>query len=123
MTAPVGEDATSNFIRYQNPDYDALADQLRVATTFEEQQALVYQLQQIFFDELPVIDLWYGAHWFQYRTENAVGWPNEENPYAQQTDPYLLLINLVPPGEESPMNFPTVEEAPAEGEAAATPAG
>jgi peptide/nickel transport system substrate-binding protein len=112
MTAPVGEDAITNYIRYQNPDYDALCDQLRVAPTFEEQQPIVQQLQEVFFNELPVVDIWYGAHWFQYRTEKAVGWPNEENPYAQQTDPFLVLINLVPPGEESPMNFPTLEEAP-----------
>ena len=75
--------------------------------------AIVHQLQEIFFNDVPVVDIWYGAHWFQYRTEHAVGWPNEETPYAQQTDPFLVIINLVPPGEESPMNFPTLEEAPA----------
>jgi peptide/nickel transport system substrate-binding protein len=110
MTAPVGENAVTNYIRYQNPDYDALCDQLRVATTEEEQVSLVQQLQQIYYDDIPVVDIWYGAHWFQYRTEHAVGWPSEETPYAQQTDPFLILTNLVPPGEESPMDFPTLEE-------------
>ena len=113
MTAPVGEDAITNYIRYENPDYDALVDQLRVTSDAEEQLSLVQQLQEIFFNDVPVVDIWYGAHWFQYRTEHAVGWPNEEHPYAQQTDPLLILTNLVPPGEESPMDFPTLSEAPA----------
>jgi peptide/nickel transport system substrate-binding protein len=102
MTAPVGEDAITNFVRYQNPDYDALCDQLRVATSEEDQVAIVHQLQELFFNEVPVVDIWYGAHWFQYRTEFAEGWPNEDDPYAQNTDPMLILINLVPPGEERP---------------------
>jgi peptide/nickel transport system substrate-binding protein len=113
MTAPVGEDAITNFIRYENPDFDALLDQLRVTGDADEQLSIVQQLQEIFYNDVPVIDIWYGAHWFQYRTEHAEGWPNEEHPYAQQTDPLLLLINLVPPGEEAPMNFPTLDEAPA----------
>jgi peptide/nickel transport system substrate-binding protein len=108
MTAPVGEDATTNYIRYQNPDYDALCDQLRVAGDEQTQHDLVNQLQEIFFNDVPVVDIWYGAHWFQYRTEKAVGWPNADDPYAQQTDPYLLLINLVPPGEERPQEMPGV---------------
>lgn len=99
MTAPVGENAVTNFIRYENPDYDALCDQLRASGNPDEQLALVQQLQEIFYNDIPVVDIWYGAHWFQYRTEKAEGWPNEENPYAQQTDPLLVLINLVPAGE------------------------
>jgi peptide/nickel transport system substrate-binding protein len=113
MTAPVGEDAITNFVRYENPDYDALLDQLRVSGDADEQISIVQQLQEIFFNDVPVVDIWYGAHWFQYRTEHAVGWPNQDSPYAQQTDPLLILTNLVPPGEESPMDFPTLSDVPA----------
>jgi peptide/nickel transport system substrate-binding protein len=111
MTAEIGEDAVSNWTRYQNPDFDALLDQLRVTSNPDEQLTLVKQLQEIFYNDLPVVDLWYGANWFQYRTEHAVGWPNADNPYAKQEDWQLVLINLVPPGEESPMDFPTLNEA------------
>ncbi len=99
MTAPVGENAITNFIRYQNPDYDALCDQLRVTSDQAEQLSIVQQLQEIFYNDVPVVDIWYGAHWFQYRTEKAEGWPNADDPYAQQTDPLLILTNLVPAGE------------------------
>ncbi len=99
MTAPVGENAITNFIRYENPDYDALCDQLRVSGDPDEQLSIVQQLQEIFYNDMPVVDIWYGAHWFQYRTEKAEGWPNADDPYAQQTDPLLVLTNLVPTGE------------------------
>lgn len=121
MGAAEGEDVISNFSRYSNPDYDALCDQLRTATDEATQKDLVYQLQEIFYNDVPTVDIWYGAHWFEYRTANAEGWPSEENPYAQATDPNLILINLVPPGEESPMDFPTLTEASPEASPAASP--
>jgi peptide/nickel transport system substrate-binding protein len=102
MTAPIGEDATTNFIRYENPDFDALCDQLRAATELDEQVSIVHQLQAMLYNDVPVVDIWYGAQWFQFRTEHATGWPNADDPYAQQTDPLLILTNLVPPGEERP---------------------
>ena len=27
-----------------------------------------------------MIPLWYGAKWFQYQTDKAVGWPNAAEP-------------------------------------------
>nr|MBA2469269.1 ABC transporter substrate-binding protein [Chloroflexia bacterium] len=95
----IGEDAVSNWVRYMNPDYDALCDQLRVTSDQGEQEQLVAQLQTIFYNDLPVIDIWYGAIWFEYRTEKAEGWPNEENPYCSPNDALLVLTNLVPAGE------------------------
>lgn len=99
VSAPVGEDAVSNWVRYENPDFDALCDQLRVTSDPGEQQQFVHQLQEIFYNDLPVIDIWYGAIWFEYRTEKAEGWPNAENPYCSPTDGLLVLTNLVPAGE------------------------
>ena len=32
--------------------------------------------------QLPTIPLWYGAEWFEYRTDKAVGWPSQSDPYA-----------------------------------------
>jgi len=99
MSAPEGEDVISNFCRYENPNFDALCDQLRITSDAGEQQQLVYQLQEIHNNELPTIDIWYGAIWFEYRTEKAEGWPNEENPYCSPNDALLVLTNLVPAGE------------------------
>ncbi|MEJ7900848.1 MAG: ABC transporter substrate-binding protein [Thermomicrobiales bacterium] len=99
VSAPVGEDAVSNWVRYMNPEFDELCDQLRVTSDQGEQEQIVDQLQTIFYNDLPVIDIWYGAIWFEYRTEKAEGWPSEENPYCSPNDTLLVLTNLVPAGE------------------------
>jgi peptide/nickel transport system substrate-binding protein len=97
-TAPVGQEAVSNFVRWQDPRTDEQLNQFLSAQTEEEQKAIVYELQQIMYDYFPTIPLWYGAIWFEYRTENAEGWPNEENPYCSANDLPLILRHLVPPG-------------------------
>jgi peptide/nickel transport system substrate-binding protein len=98
-TAPVGELADSNFVRWEDEATDELLTQFLSAETEEDQKTIAHGLQQIMWDSLPTIPLWYGAIWFEYRTENAEGWPNEEDPYCASSDLPLILQNLVPPGE------------------------
>lgn len=96
-SAPVGEAAVSNYIRYSDPATDALLAQMQVAATPEEQREIGYQLQQVMLTQFPYIPLWYGPVWFEYRTENAVNWPSAENPYAGPADTLIIVTNLVPP--------------------------
>jgi ABC-type transport system substrate-binding protein len=98
-TAPVGKPALTNETRWQDPETDALLDDLAVATDEEKQQEAVAGLAEIMMDEVPNIPIWYGAKWFQYRTERAEGWPNEENPYAGSNDFLPMLMHLRPAGE------------------------
>jgi peptide/nickel transport system substrate-binding protein len=95
-TKPVGEEATSNFVRWQDPETDQLLAQLRAAPDAETQKPILYQLEQIMYNEVPVIPLWYGARWFEYRTANAVGWPSAEDPYALPEQMLLVLTHLQP---------------------------
>lgn len=101
-SAPIGQPAVSNWIRYENPELDTYTTELKATSDPARQKELVYALQNIIYTDMPVIAIWYGAKWFEYRTENAEGWPNAENPYCSANDnPMLVLINLVPPGEGS----------------------
>jgi peptide/nickel transport system substrate-binding protein len=97
MSAPVGENAVSNWVRWQDPETDELLTQFLSATTAEDQKPIVHQLQGIVYNELPYITLWYGAVWFEYRTANAVGWPNGDDPYAAPGDLPLILPRLTAP--------------------------
>jgi len=99
LTAPVGEQATSNWIRWEDETTDELLNTLATTSDEAEQKEAVYQLQTIMVEQFPTIPLWYGAHWFQYRTEKAVGWPSEEDPYTIQAgnSGFLIIINLRPP--------------------------
>ena len=97
-SAPIGESADSNFIRYSDPATDALLAQLQAATTPEQQLPIVQQLQDIVLTQYPYIPLWYGPIWYEYRTVNATNWPSAENPYASPNNGLIIVTNLLPPG-------------------------
>ncbi len=95
-SAPIGQKAISNFIRWTDPNTDRLIDQLQQTTDVSSQKRAVYGLQKILINEFPTIPLWYGAVWFEYSTKHATGWPNERNPYAGPGDPLLIITHLQP---------------------------
>lgn len=98
-SAPIGEPAATNTIRWQDPQTDSLLEELRSTPDVEQQKQAVYQLQHIMMDKVPFVPLWYGANWFEYSTRNAVGWPNADDPYAipnAETDKLLMVTRLRP---------------------------
>jgi peptide/nickel transport system substrate-binding protein len=100
QTAPSGKNAATNEVRWRDEQTDQLLAQLRTAISAEEQQAPVGELSKIMMEEVPYVPVWYGAHWFQYSTKNAVGWPNEKDPYSKPTHGLLILTHLRPPNGE-----------------------
>ncbi|MBA2754249.1 MAG: ABC transporter substrate-binding protein [Chloroflexia bacterium] len=94
---PVDTPVDFNYIRFNSPETQALIDQLQGATDIEAQTPIAHQLQQMMMTQVPFIPLWYGPVWFEYRTENAEGWPSAENPYAHPGNPLVIITNLVPP--------------------------
>ena len=46
-----------------------------------EQQA-AYKLEQVMYDSVPVVLLFYGGSWGLFSTKNFTGWPSESNPYT-----------------------------------------
>ncbi|WP_442543620.1 ABC transporter substrate-binding protein [Arthrobacter sp. KN11-1C] len=96
FSAPVGQKASSNFARWQDPQTDKLLGELAAAPDTDSQHKIVSQIQQIMVNQVPMIPLWYGAVWFEYRTANAVGWPSKDDPYAYPGDQLLWLTHLTP---------------------------
>lgn len=98
FVVPVGEEASNNFQRYTNPEADALLDQFKVSTDEAEQLEIGYQLQQIMYDDLPAIGLYYGGSWGLVSNAKFTGWPTEDDPYASpktyEATPLLILTNL-----------------------------
>ncbi|MCU1412045.1 MAG: peptide transporter substrate-binding protein [Rhodoglobus sp.] len=95
---PVGEEATNNFERYSNPDADALLDQFKLATDPQDQLEIGYALQEIVYNDLPVISLYYGGSWGLVSDAKFTGWPSEKDPYASpktyESTPLLVLTHL-----------------------------
>ena len=96
QTAPTGEEAATNEIRWRDEETDALIEQLRTATDEAVQKEAVAGLSRIMMEQVPFVPIWYGANWFEYSTRNAEGWPNEDNPYAKPADSLLVITTIVP---------------------------
>ncbi|HEX5118633.1 MAG TPA: ABC transporter substrate-binding protein [Pseudonocardiaceae bacterium] len=88
QTAPVGKTAGSNFSRFSDPKLDGLLSQMQGETQLGQQQNSVHQLEQVMYQQVPVIALFYGATWGEFSTKGFTGWPTASNPYAPPA-PYL----------------------------------
>ncbi|BAQ32526.1 ABC transporter substrate-binding protein [Bifidobacterium scardovii] len=99
---PVGQSTSANFERYSNDATDALLAQLKSATDDAAQKKIVDQLQQVVYDEVPVIGLFYGGLWGLFSNKNFTGWPSADNPYAPPTtwtQAMLLVVTNIKKAE------------------------
>lgn len=99
---PVGQSTSANFERYSNDATDALLAQLKSATDDAAQKKIVDQLQQVVYDEVPVIGLFYGGLWGLFSNKNFTGWPSADNPYAPPTtwtQTMLLVVTNIKKAE------------------------
>jgi peptide/nickel transport system substrate-binding protein len=78
---PVGESTSNNFERFRSDDADRLLREFRSTVDEDRQREIVNELQQLVYDELPVIGMYYGGSWGLYSDAKFTGWPSEEDPY------------------------------------------
>ncbi|SDQ26279.1 peptide/nickel transport system substrate-binding protein [Curtobacterium sp. UNCCL20] len=91
---PVGKSTVNNYERYKNADTQKLLDGYKATTDTAKQQEILDQLQEIVYNDLPVIGMYYGGLWGLFNTSKFVGWPSAEDPYMapQNYDSAPLLI-------------------------------
>lgn len=95
---PTEQDIFPNVGRYSDPATDETIAQLSGATSREEQKPYLGDLVDVMMTEYPVTSLIYAPSRTIYRTDNAEGWPTEDNPYASGADDRLLVMTrLTPP--------------------------
>ncbi len=105
--APVGE--TTGFrwanSRYQNPEYDAILDQMEAmqpSPDDAEYVELFRQAAEIWVEDLPEIVLAEERHVWTYNASCWTGWPSAEDPYIAPYDLWgaflLAILNLEPTG-------------------------
>ncbi|WP_425839123.1 ABC transporter substrate-binding protein [Microbacterium sp. PA5] len=87
-----------NRARFEDPAIDALVAEW--SNTTDEAEAKAYQdrIIDVFMTEFPYIALQYAPSRLIYRTDNAVGWPTEEEPYPVD-QPLRLATKLRPPAD------------------------
>ncbi|MFE4951855.1 ABC transporter substrate-binding protein [Leifsonia sp. NPDC056665] len=92
---PVGTSASGNFERFSDPQADSLLQQLRSATSTSDQKKYIDQLQEVMYNKMPVISMFYGGLWGLFSDKSFTGWPSESDPYATPatwTENSLLIL-------------------------------
>lgn len=95
---PSGKQASNNFERFKSADADRLLAEYKATVDPAKQKQIVYKLQQITYQQLPVIGLYNGGLWGLFSTQKFTGWPSANDPYmAPQTygaAPLAILTHL-----------------------------
>ncbi|WP_433279875.1 ABC transporter substrate-binding protein [Pseudonocardia xinjiangensis] len=99
-SAPLGQDAASNYERYENPAIDKALDSFAGADEATQHQ-LLNTVQQAMLTDVPVIPTTENVNWYQYDTSDFTGWPTEADPYAlpapyQIPDNEQVVLHLAP---------------------------
>lgn len=100
-SAPIGQNAATNWERYENPAVDQLIDSYAATADPAKQHEIVRKLQKVMVDDVPVIPVTEGVDWYQYNTGDHSGWVTQDNPYAQPSaytypDWAVVAMNLKP---------------------------
>jgi peptide/nickel transport system substrate-binding protein len=100
-SAPIGQPASSNYQRWNDPNTDALLNQYATSTDPTVQKQAIIGLEKIMVEQLPSIPLTNEPYWYQYNTSKFVGWPDQQHPYAAPgtatyPDIEYVVLNLHP---------------------------
>ncbi len=98
-TAPVGQQANSNWERWSDPATDQLLNQFASTTDSAVQQQAIAGIQKIMVEQLPSIPLTNEPYWYEYSTAHYSGWPDPGHQYAVPSpfmapDNEVVLLNL-----------------------------
>jgi peptide/nickel transport system substrate-binding protein len=101
-SAPIGQQASTNWERYSNQATDALFAEYP-SVSAAQQHTIVDQLQQVLLSDVPVIPVTEGVDWFEYNNTDITGWATQSDPYAQPgpavtPDFGWVLLHLKPKG-------------------------
>jgi peptide/nickel transport system substrate-binding protein len=100
-TAPIGQQASSNYERYSSPATDQLIDEYATTTSAATQHSIINQLQEVMLKDVPLIPITEEVDWYQYDTGSFTGWATPGNAYAQPAayatpDLGIMLLHLAP---------------------------
>jgi peptide/nickel transport system substrate-binding protein len=102
---PLGEPAPwyeRNSFRYQNPEFDAIVDEMATLPPDDERNVeLFQQAAAILFRDLPVVPLVQAPALVPFNEQYWTGWPNADNPWNMPVS-WWATFNLVINGYPKP---------------------
>ncbi|MEO9043971.1 MAG: ABC transporter substrate-binding protein [Candidatus Dormibacter sp.] len=98
FAAPVHTPTTNNFERFKDSSADQALTTLAAATSDSAKKQATNALEQIMYNQVPVVLMYYGGSWGLFSTKHFTGWPSASNPYTLPT-PYnnaiLTVVNHI----------------------------
>jgi peptide/nickel transport system substrate-binding protein len=76
-----GKSNTGDYEGLKNPTMDAALAKLAGDSTVAQQTADLAPIEAYVAKNLPVIPVTTASEWFEYDSQNFVGWPTQQNPY------------------------------------------
>jgi peptide/nickel transport system substrate-binding protein len=88
---------TADAQAYGNSTLNELLKQQRVEPDLQKRKELIWDIQEILADDLPMVVLFHRVGIVAHRTDRFEGWDDEQGIYSQFTS---LNVHLIPPPEE-----------------------
>ena len=95
FATPVNTPTANNFERFKSAAADQALATLAGATNESAQQAAVHKLEQLTYDQVPVVLMYYGGSWGLFSTKHYTGWPSAKDPYTLPTNYNSALLTVL----------------------------
>ena len=89
---------------WSNEEYDQLYEDQQTASSKEDRQAIIHEMQQIFYEEIPQIVLWYDNDLQAYRSDRWSGFVQSPEPDAEGNGGSILF-------QYTPYSYATITPA------------
>ena len=95
FATPVNTPTANNFERFKSDDVDQALATLASATDESAQKKATYQLEQVMYNQVPIVLMYYGGSWGLFSTKHFTGWPSKSDPYTLPTNYNNSLLTVV----------------------------
>jgi peptide/nickel transport system substrate-binding protein len=95
FAAPTGKLTANNFERFKSPAVDHSLAALASATDESAQKKATNELEQVIYDQTPIVLLYYGGSWGLFSTKSFTGWPSATDPYTLPTNYNNSLLTVL----------------------------
>jgi len=95
FAAPVNTPTANNFERFKDPSVDQALTTLASATDPAAQMQATFALEQVMFNKVPIVLMYYGGSWGLFSTKRFIGWPSAANPYTLPTSYNNSLLTVL----------------------------
>jgi len=95
FATPVNTPTANNFERFKDSSVDQALSTLASATDSSAQMQATYTLEQVMYNKVPIVLMYYGGSWGLFSTKRFIGWPSAANPYTLPTSYNNSLLTVL----------------------------